>query len=130
MIPEYNDILSVKDIPFYSVCEHHLLPFFGTVSIAYIPSNKIIGLSKLLRITKFFAGKPQVQKRLTKETADFVYKKIEAKGVLVIIKACHLCMKMRGINSRTAETRPSAILGVFKEDTKTREEAIKLLLEK
>ncbi len=128
--PGYNDILSIKDIPFYSMCEHHLLPFFGTVSIAYIPGEKIIGLSKLPRISRFFSAKPQVQERLTKEIADFISEKVKAKGVIVIIKARHLCMEMRGVKSGNAETRSSAIRGTFKENTETREEALKLLLEK
>ena len=127
--PGYSDILSVKDIPFYSMCEHHLLPFFGTVSIAYIPGNKIVGLSKLPRITKFFSAKPQVQERLTKEIADFIAERVKAKGVLVIIKARHMCMEMRGVKSVKAETRSSAIRGVFKESDETRYEALKLLLE-
>ena len=127
--PCYDDILAVKDIPFYSMCEHHLLPFFGTVSIAYIPGNKILGLAKFPRITKFFAAKPQVQERLTKEIADFINEKVKAKGVLVIIKARHMCMEMRGIKSRNAETRSSAIRGVFRKGKETREEALKLLLE-
>ncbi len=109
--PGYNDILAVKDIPFYSMCEHHLLP------------------SKFPRITKFFAAKPQVQERLTKEIADFVSERIKAKGVLVVIKARHMCMEMRGVKSINAETRSSAIRGVFKESKETREEALKLLLE-
>ena len=127
--PGYNDILSVKDIPFYSMCEHHLLPFFGTVSIAYIPGDEILGLSKFPRITKFFAAKPQVQERLTKEIADFINEKVKAKGVLVVIKARHMCMEMRGVKSGNAETRSSAIRGVLKESRETREEALKLLLE-
>ena len=127
--PGYNDILSVKDIPFYSMCEHHLLPFFGTVSIAYIPGDEILGLSKFPRITKFFAAKPQVQERLTKEIADFINEKVKAKGVLVVIKARHMCMEMRGVKSGNAQTRSSAIRGIFKESKETREEALKLLLE-
>ena len=127
--PGYNDILAVKDIPFYSMCEHHLLPFFGKVSIAYIPGDEILGLSKFPRITKFFAAKPQVQERLTKDIADFISEKVKSKGVLVIIKARHMCMEMRGIKSINAETRSSAIRGVFKESKETREEALKLLLE-
>lgn len=127
--PGYNDILSIKDIPFYSMCEHHLLPFFGKASIAYIPGDKIVGLSKIPRIVKFFSAKPQVQERLTKEIADFIDNGIKAKGVLVIIKARHMCMEMRGVKSGNSETRSSAIRGVFKESNETREEALKLLLE-
>ena len=127
--PGYSDILAVKDVPFYSMCEHHLLPFFGTVSIAYIPGQKILGLSKFPRITRFFSAKPQVQEKLTKEIADYIAEKVEAKGVLVVIKARHLCMEMRGIKARKAETRSSAIRGVFKDNAETREEALKLLLE-
>ena len=127
--PSYNDILSIKDIPFYSMCEHHLLPFFGKASIAYIPGDKIVGLSKIPRIVKFFSAKPQVQERLTKEIADFIDNGIKAKGVLVIIKARHMCMEMRGVKSGNSETRSSAIRGVFKESNETREEALKLLLE-
>ncbi len=127
--PGYSDILSVKDIPFYSMCEHHLLPFFGKVSIAYIPGKKIIGLSKIPRITRFFSAKPQVQEKLTKEIADFISESVKAKGVIVIIKARHMCMEMRGVKSGDVETRSSAIRGIFKENKETREEALKLLLE-
>ncbi len=126
--PGYKDILSVKDIPFYSMCEHHILPFFGTVSIAYIPGNKIIGLSKIPRIIKFFSAKLQVQERLTKEIADFLYKNLKAKGVLVVIKARHMCMEMRGVKSIGSETRSSAVRGAFRTSGETRSEALRLIL--
>ena len=124
----YDDILAVKDVAFYSMCEHHLLPFFGTVSIAYIPGKKIIGLSKIPRIIRFFSARMQVQERLTKEIADFLYENVQAKGVMVVIKARHLCMEMRGVKSVKAETRSSAIRGIFKNDADARAEALELLL--
>ena len=91
----YRDILTVKNIPFYSMCAHHLLPFFGHVSIAYVPGEKICGLSKFPRIVKYFASRPQVQEEFTKELTDYLYEKLKAQGVLVMISARHLCMEMR-----------------------------------
>lgn len=124
----YRDILTLKNIPFYSVCAHHLLPIFGHVSIAYIPGKKILGLSKFPRIIKYFASRPQVQEELTSQLADFLYNKLKSKGILVMIKARHLCMEMRGAKAHNVETVSSAIRGAFETSSSTKEEALKLLM--
>ena len=124
----YRDILTLKKIPFYSVCAHHLLPIFGDVSIAYIPGDKILGLSKFPRIVKHLASKPQVQEEFTRELADFLHQRLKAMGVLVMVKARHLCMEMRGIKVHNVETVSSAIRGIFEENVSTKEEALKLLM--
>lgn len=126
--PGYRDILSLKRIPFYSLCSHHLLPIFGEVSIAYIPGEKIVGLSKLPRVVRYFASRPQVQEDLTKELADYLYEKLKARGVLVLIKAKHLCMEMRGPRAHHVETVSSAIRGTFEKHPHTKDEAVKILL--
>ncbi len=123
----YRDILSLRRIPFYSLCSHHLLPIFGEVSIAYIPGEKIVGLSKLPRVVKYFASRPQVQEDLTKELTDFLYEKLKARGVLVVIKARHLCMEMRGPRAHHVETVSSAIRGTFEKHPSTKEEALRIL---
>ena len=123
----YNEMVLVKDIIFYSFCEHHLLPFFGKVHIAYIPNKKILGLSKLVRAVRAFALRPQVQERLTEEIADFLEKELEPKGVGVVIEAEHLCMSMRGVMSPGHLTVTSALRGKLLEDLKTREEFLKLI---
>ncbi len=123
----YNEMVLVKDIRFYSFCEHHLLPFFGSVHIAYIPDRVICGLSKLARTVRSFALRPQVQERLTEEIADFLEKELKPKGVGVVVEAEHLCMSMRGVMSPGHTTTTSALRGVFLEDIKTREEFLKLI---
>ena len=123
----YRDILIVKEIPFYSLCAHHSLPMFGHVSVAYIPGRKIVGLSKLPRIVKFFSSRLQVQEDFTKELADYLYRKLEAKGVFVIVKARHLCMEMRGAKTHDAETVSSAVRGVFDTRASTKAEALRLM---
>ncbi len=125
--PGYRDILALKHIPFYSLCAHHLLPIFGEISIAYIPGAKIVGLSKLPRIVKYFASRPQIQEALTKELTDYLYEKLEARGMLVLIKARHLCMEMRGPRSHHVQTVSSAIRGTFERNPSTKEEALKIL---
>lgn len=118
----------VKDIPFYSMCEHHLLPFFGKAHIGYIPSdNKIIGLSKLARIVDNFAKKPQVQERLTSDIADFLNDNLQPKGVAVIMEAEHMCMTMRGARAAGSKTQTSALRGIMRTDAKTRAEVLSLL---
>ncbi len=124
---EYNEMVLVKDITFYSLCEHHLLPFFGKVHIAYIPNGVICGLSKLVRTVRAFALRPQVQERLTEEIADFIQKELNPKGVGVVLAAEHLCMSMRGVMSPGHITVTSALRGVFMRDIKTREEFLKLI---
>jgi GTP cyclohydrolase I len=123
----YRDILIVKDIPFYSLCAHHVLPMFGHVSIAYVPGKKIVGLSKLPRIVKFFSARLQVQEDFTKELADYLHKKLGAQGVFVIVKARHLCMEMRGARTHDAETLSSAVRGVFDTNASTKAEALRLM---
>ena len=123
----YRDILIVKDIPFYSLCAHHLLPMFGHVSIAYIPDKKIVGLSKLPRVVKFFSARLQVQEDLTRELADYLQQKLEALGVFVIVRARHLCMEMRGAKTHDAETMSSAVRGIFDTRPSTKEEALRLM---
>ena len=126
--PGHDELVLVKDIPLYSVCEHHLLPFIGRAHIAYIPKNgRIIGLSKFARIVDCFARRPQVQERLTGQIADFLYEKLEPLGVAVFIEAEHLCMTMRGARAAGALTQTSALRGCMRSDAKTRAEVMALL---
>ena len=123
-----DEMVIVRDVPFASMCEHHLLPFVGKAHIAYIPSeNKIIGLSKIARIVDNFAKRPQVQERLTHDIADFLYKKMNAKGVAVIMEAEHMCMSIRGAKASGSITQTSALRGVIRSDARTRAEALALL---
>ena len=123
-----EEMVVVRDIPLYSMCEHHLIPFMGKAHIAYIPSEgKVIGLSKLARIVESFAKKPQLQERLTSQIADFLDENLKPQGVAVVIEAEHLCMTMRGARASGAKTRTSALRGTMRSDAKTRAEAISLL---
>ena len=123
-----DEMVIVRDIPFASMCEHHLLPFVGKAHIAYIPSdNKIIGLSKLARIVDNFAKKPQVQERLTHDIADFLNDNLRPKGVAVIIEAEHMCMSIRGAKASGAKTQTSALRGSMRTDARTRAEVLALL---
>ncbi len=125
---EHHEIVLLKDIPLYSVCEHHLIPFVGRVHVAYIPKgNRVTGLSKLVRVVEIFAKRPQVQEKLTTEIADLLMKKLNPLGVLVIIEAEHLCMSMRGVKKSGIMTVTSAVRGIFKENHKTRAEALSLI---
>ena len=125
---KHDELVLVKDIPLYSVCEHHLLPFVGKAHIAYIPQNgKIIGLSKFARIVDCFARRPQVQERLTGQIADFLYENLEPRGVAVFIEAEHLCMTMRGARAAGAVTHTSALRGIMRSDPRTRAEVTALL---
>ncbi|MDQ7056723.1 MAG: GTP cyclohydrolase I FolE [Persephonella sp.] len=119
-IGEYDEIVVVRDIQFYSLCEHHLLPFFGKAHIAYIPDKKVCGLSKLVRVVNKFSYRPQVQERLTAEIADFLEKKLQPKGVAVVLEAEHLCMSMRGVKNPSSYTVTSKLTGAFKEDEKAK----------
>ncbi len=123
-----EEMVIVKDIPLYSMCEHHLLPFVGKAHIAYIPGNgRVIGLSKLARIVNVFAKRPQLQERLTAQVADFLYEHLEPKGVAVVVEAEHLCMTMRGARASGSQTRTSALRGTMRSDAKTRAEVMSLL---
>ncbi|MBQ3150263.1 MAG: GTP cyclohydrolase I FolE [Clostridia bacterium] len=125
-----HEMVIVRDIPLYSMCEHHLIPFMGKAHIAYIPENgKVIGLSKLARIVDSFAKRPQLQERLTAQIADFLYDNLSPMGVAVVIEAQHLCMTMRGARAAGSETRTSALRGNMRSDAKTRAEVMSLLKE-
>ncbi len=124
---KYNEMVIVKGIDFFSLCEHHLLPFFGKVHIAYIPKGKIVGLSKLPRIVEVFARRLQVQERMTQQIADTLYSALKPAGVAVVIEARHLCMMMRGVEKQNSFATTSAMLGEFHEDNKTRTEFLTLL---
>ena len=119
---EYDEMVIVKDIEVYSLCEHHMLPFYGKCHIAYLPQAKIIGLSKLPRIVDVFARRLQVQERLTTQVASALEKYLEPKGVGVVVEAYHLCMMMRGVQKQNSSTITSCMLGRFKSDSKTRSE--------
>ncbi|MCQ2475369.1 MAG: GTP cyclohydrolase I FolE [Clostridia bacterium] len=123
-----GEMVIVRDIPLYSMCEHHLLPFVGKAHIAYIPSDgKVIGLSKLARIVDCYAKRPQLQERLTMQIADFLNESLHPMGVAVVVEAEHLCMTMRGARASGAQTRTSALRGIMQSDSKTRAEALSLL---
>ena len=124
-----EEMVVVRDIPLYSMCEHHLLPFVGKAHIVYIPgSGKVIGLSKLARIVDNFARRPQIQERLTSQIADFLMEHLEPQGVAVVIEAEHLCMTMRGARAAGAKTNTSALRGCMRSDARTRSEALSLIL--
>lgn len=124
-----EEMVTVRDIPLYSMCEHHLLPFIGKCHIAYIPRDgKIIGLSKFARIVDCFAKRPQVQERLTAQIADFLEEQLDPLGVAVIIEAEHLCMTMRGARAAGSSTQTSALRGLMRSDARTRSEVMSLLL--
>ncbi len=123
----YSEMVVVKDIGFYSLCEHHLLPFFGTCHVAYIPDGKVLGLSKIPRIVEVFSRRLQVQERLTSQIADIMQTKINPLGVAVVMEARHLCMEMRGAQSKNSPTVTSAMIGAFRKDPRTREEFLGLI---
>jgi len=123
----YSEMVLVKDIDFYSLCEHHLLPFYGRCHIAYIPNKKIVGLSKIPRIVEMFSRRLQVQERMTKQIGDMINKILEPQGVAVVCEAKHLCMMMRGVEKQNSIATTSCMLGVFKDDAKTRSEFMKLI---
>ena len=124
---DYDEMVIVKDVEFYSQCEHHLLPFFGKAHIAYVPQGKVVGLSKLPRLVDVFARRLQVQERLTREIADAITEAIQPQGVAVILEAQHLCMMMRGVEKQHSHTTTSAMLGVFKTQLQTRSEFLALI---
>ena len=127
IFPSENDqMVLVKDIELYSLCEHHLLPFIGKVHVAYIPSGKVLGLSKVARIADMYARRMQIQENLTKQIADAIQKVTNARGVAVTIEAKHMCMMMRGVEKQNSMTITSALRGTFRDDHKTRDEFLRL----
>ena len=119
---DYSEMVVVKDIPFYSLCEHHLLPFFGAAAVAYIPRGRVVGLSKIPRIVEMYARRLQVQERLTQQIADFVQDNLNPQGVGVVLEATHLCAVMRGVRKPGTVMTTSAVLGLFRSRDKTRAE--------
>ena len=127
---DHDELVLVKDIPLYSTCEHHLVPFHGTAAIGYVPGvdGRITGLSKLARLVDLYAKRPQVQERLTSQVADAVMRRLQPHGVIVVVQAEHLCMAMRGVRKPGSVTVTSAVRGIFKSDPRTRAEAMSLVL--
>ena len=124
---DYNEMVIVKDIDFYSLCEHHMLPFFGRCHIAYIPNGKVIGLSKIPRLVEVFARRLQIQERMTSQIAETIREKIRPLGVGVVLEATHLCMAMRGVEKQNSFAITSAMLGGFQNDARTRMEFLELI---
>jgi GTP cyclohydrolase I len=126
----HDELVLVKDIPLYSTCEHHLLPWHGSAAIGYVPGDdgRITGLSKLARLVDLYARRPQVQERLTSQVADAMLRRLEPRGVIVVIQAEHLCMAMRGVRKPGSQTMTSAVRGIFQSDPRTRAEALSLIL--
>ena len=124
---DYSEMVIVKDIDFYSLCEHHLLPFFGKCHVAYVPRTQVIGLSKIPRLVDVFSRRLQVQERLTNEIAECIREKIDPLGVGVIMQGTHLCMAMRGVEKQNSATVTSAMLGTFRSDARTRGEFLQLV---
>jgi len=119
---DYSEMVVVKEIPFHSLCEHHLLPFFGSAAVAYIPEGRVIGLSKIPRIVEMYARRLQVQERLTQQIADFLMEQLAPQGVGVVVEASHLCASMRGVRKPGTVMTTSAVLGIFRRNDKTRAE--------
>jgi GTP cyclohydrolase I len=126
----HDELVLVKDIPLYSVCEHHLVPWHGSAAVGYIPGEdgRITGLSKLARVVELYARRPQVQERLTSQVADAIMRKLKPHGVIVVVQAEHLCMAMRGVRKPGTLTVTSAVRGIFKDDPRSRAEALSLVL--
>lgn len=124
---DYSQMILVKDIDYYSLCEHHLVPFFGKAHVAYIPDGKMIGLSKIPRIVDAFACRLQIQERLTNQIADSIQKVLQPRGVAVVVEARHLCMQMRGIEKANSMVTTSAMVGIFREQERTRKEFLDLI---
>ena len=124
---DYSEMVIVKDIDFYSLCEHHLLPFFGKCHVAYVPRGKVIGLSKIPRLVEVFSRRLQVQERLTNQIADTIRVALKPLGVAVVLEATHLCMSMRGVQKQNSTAVTSAMLGVLRDDARTRMEFLELI---
>jgi GTP cyclohydrolase I len=124
---DYDEMVMVKDVEFYSMCEHHMLPFFGKVHVAYVPNGRVIGLSKIPRLVEMFSRRLQVQERMTTQIADAIARAIAPQGVGVIVEAQHMCMMMRGVEKQHSATVTSAMRGVFKTQTQTRNEFLSLV---
>jgi GTP cyclohydrolase IA len=124
---DYNEMVIVRDIDFYSLCEHHLLPFFGKCHVAYLPRHRVIGLSKIPRLVDVFARRLQIQERMTNQIAETIREKIEPRGVAVVCEATHLCMSMRGVEKQNSRAVTSAMLGTFRDNARTRMEFLELI---
>jgi GTP cyclohydrolase IA len=127
---DYDDMVVVRDVNFFSLCEHHLLPFFGRVQVAYLPKGKVVGLSKVPRVIDAFAHRLQLQERLTRQIAEALNEVLEPNGVAVVIEARHLCMEMRGVEKQESDTLTSCMLGAFRDDARTRSEFLELIHKK
>ena len=124
---DYNEMVIVKDIDVYSLCEHHLLPFFGKCHVAYLPQGRVLGLSKIPRLVDIFARRLQIQERMTSQIAETIREKVDPLGVAVVMEATHLCMSMRGVEKQNSFAVTSAMLGVFRDDARTRMEFLELI---
>jgi len=124
---KYDEMVIVKDIPFYSMCEHHLLPFYGHANVAYLPNGKLVGISKIARMVELYARRLQVQERMTQQIADALQDVLKPKGVAVVVTAQHLCMQMRGVQKHDTSVVTSAMLGAFRSRQSTREEFMNLI---
>ena len=124
---DYDEMVTVKDIDYFSLCEHHLLPFFGKAHVAYFPNGKIIGLSKIPRIVNMFSRRLQVQERMTQQIAETLNDVLAPKGVAVVIEGEHMCMQMRGVEKQNSYATTSYMMGYFREDSKTRDEFLKII---
>ncbi|MFA5252641.1 MAG: GTP cyclohydrolase I FolE [Phycisphaerae bacterium] len=124
---DYDEIVLLRDIPFYSICEHHLMPFIGSAHVAYLPAGAVLGISKLARIVDCFARRLQVQERLTSQIADFIMKELKPRGVAVVLEASHSCMTIRGIKKPGSVMVTSALRGIFRRDPKSRSEIMSLM---
>jgi GTP cyclohydrolase I len=122
----YDELVIARDIPVYSLCEHHLLPFHGVAHVGYLPADRIVGLSKLARVVDLFAGRLQVQERLTRQVAEWLWEQLQPRGVGVVIEAEHMCMTMRGVRKPGTTTATSALLGAVRTDPRTRDEFLSL----
>ena len=127
---KYDEMVLVKNIDFYSMCEHHMLPFYGKVHVAYIPNGKIVGLSKIPRIVEVFARRLQVQERMTRQIADTINEYLQPQGVAVVSEAYHMCMLMRGVEKQNSSATASAVHGTFQDDARTRAEFLNLISSK